>query len=279
LKRLGGPVSTCASTIATKPPCPARLCGFEVRTALASAMTPLLVVLHRSRRAPCNTPRRPKVAAAAAAQQITRVQKQEERRRQAAMLESALLQLFQREEPNIIRVRDCLTRLARLDPRPNTAVKGDWIIFWASREGCVDRVFGSGATNEWWLNLQEFLIRLSSRKEGRLVEGIEIIRKVGPFPNQSNSLKGTYEPYGTNGLRINFTEIQSDDGKDVEVEGKIVKDKAVEVDVIYSSPGILALQTQDEAGECDFFVLTPIDDLEREREKLLGLERRRYLLN
>lgn len=211
---------------------------------------------------------------------LTKAERQEKKREEAAMLEAALLQLFEKEEPDIFKVRELLTRLARLTPRPNTAITGDWIIFWASREGCVDRVFGTGVTEEnWWLEMQEFLLRLSTRKEGRVVEAAEVLRKVGPFPNQSNSLKGTYVTQGTNGLRLVFNDISSDEGLEVEVEGNKIKEKVVEVDVIYSSKGILAMQTMDDGGECDFFVLTPIRDLQREVNKLLGLERRRFFFN
>lgn len=196
------------------------------------------------------------------------------------MLESALLALFEKEQPSIYKVRDCLTRLARFTSRPNQSVAGDWIIFWASREGCVDKTFGTGVTvDDVWLEMQEYLIRLGSRKEGRTCEGAEILRKVGPFPNLSNSMKGKYEITGTNGLRIIFDDIKTDEDKDVSVKGENLKEKVVEVDVIYSSPAVIAMQTEDENGECDFYVLTPVRDLRREVNKFLGAERRRFLFN
>merc|ERR1712176_1044747 len=121
--------------------------------------------------------------------------------------------------------------------------------------------------DDMWMHMQEYLIRIGSRKEGRVVEAAEILRRVGPFPNQSNSLKGTYVVNGTNGLQINFNKIATDE------------EKKVDVDVIYSSQAMIAIQTLDEGGECDFFVLTPIKDLQRRLNKELGLERRRFFFN
>lgn len=197
------------------------------------------------------------------------------------MLEAALLDLlYETDEPDILKVRDCLTRLSQLNPTPNTTIQGNWIIYWASKEGVVDKVFGTGVTiDDDWLTMQEFLFRITSKKEGRVIEGAEIIRRIGPFPNQSNSLKGKYAIAGTNGLRIIFDMIQTDDEKDVEVKGEIVSTKEIVVDVIYSSKELVAMQTTDDGGECDFFVLTPIEDLEKERNRLVGGERRRYFFN
>lgn len=196
------------------------------------------------------------------------------------MLESALLSLFEKEQPSIYKVREILTRLASLVKRPNQAIAGDWIVFWASREGCVDKTFGTGVTeDDMWLQMQEFLLRFSSRKEGRTVQAAEVIRKVGPFPNLSNSMSGKYEIMGTNGLRMTFDEIQTDESKDVEVKGAKITEKVVDVDVIYSSPQLIAMQTEDESGECDFYVLTPVRDIKREVNKLLGLERRRFFFS
>lgn len=200
---------------------------------------------------------------------------------QAGLLEAALLDLFEDGgEPSIFKVRDCLTRLARLTKTPNTLVAGHWIIYWASREGVVDRIFGTGQTlKDDWLQLQEFLLRITSKKEGRVIEAAEIIRRVGPFPNQSNSLKGSYGIMGTNGLKIVFDRIKTDEEKDVEVDGEKVSAKEIDVDVIYASKKVLAMQTTDEGGECDFFVLTPIESLEQERNRLVGGERRRFFFN
>jgi len=205
------------------------------------------------------------------------------KKQETAILETALLNLFKdTEAPDIFKIRDVLTRLARLTPKPNTAVSGNWIILWASREGCVDKTFTSGATNDvWWLELQEYVLRLSRRKEGRIAEAFEILRKVGPFPNQSNSLRGTYTTNGTNGLQITFTEFKTDDGSEVKLaDDSVVKKKEVDLDVIYSSKNILAMQTTEEAtGECDFFVLTPVDSIENECARQLGEERRRFFFN
>ena len=86
--------------------------------------------------------------------------------------------------------------------------------------GGVDKLFGTGMTDEgWWLQLQEYLLRLSTKKQGREAEAIEIIRKVGPFPNQSNRLKGSYVPSGTNRLKMIFKEFTTDEGKDMKVRG------------------------------------------------------------
>lgn len=186
-----------------------------------------------------------------------------------------MLDLFQDEEPSIYKVRDCLMRLSKNCPRPNQQIQGDWIIFWASREGCVDKLFGTGMTEPWWMEMQEYLIRIGSRKEGRVVEAAEVIRRVGPFPNQSNSLKGTYSIAGTNSLQFRFTEIKTDDEK--EIEG--CKEKVIDVDVIYSSANMVALQYEDTSGECDFYVLTPVEDLTREVNRLVGAERARYFFN
>jgi len=203
-------------------------------------------------------------------------------RAEKEMLESVIKELFDRsDEPDIFQVRDCLSRLARLSKRPNTTISGDWVIFWASREGCVDRLFGSGITEEeggiggfFKYVTQEYYIRIGSRKDGRSVEGAEVLRKVGPFPNQFNSFKGTYEVIGTTGLRIVFNKIQTDEEKDLEVKGEVLSEKTIEVDVIYSSKGMVCLQKQDSAGEFDFFVLTPVEDVNVEVNKLLGAERK-----
>lgn len=196
------------------------------------------------------------------------------------MLESALLALFEKETPSIYKVRDCLTRLARLASRPNQALAGDWIIFWTSRQGAVDKTFGTGLSLEDdWVEMQEYLIRIGSRKDGRKFEGAEVLRKVGPFPNFSNSMRGKYEIMGTNALRVTFTDIKTDEDKDVEVGGNVLKEKVVDVDVIYSSPALIAMQTEDASGECDFYVLTPVRDVQREVNKFLGLERRRFFFN
>ena len=94
-------------------------------------------------------------------------------------------------------------RLAKTNKKPNQNLAGDWIIFWASREGCqkprllrlqkemprgVDKLFGTGMTDEgWWLQLQddfvcceslceslceEYLLRLSSKKQGGTSFGV-----------------------------------------------------------------------------------------------------------
>lgn len=196
-------------------------------------------------------------------------------------MEAALLTLFKSDAPDIYEVRSCLTRLATLTTRPNSSIVGDWIIFWASKEGSVDTTFGTGITlNNWWLKLQEYLIRFRNRKEGRTVEAFEILRKVGPFPNQSTHLKGTYVAAGTNGLQIDFQDMRTDEGTDIKLaDGTVMLKKSVVLDVIYSSPKILAIQAQDSNGECDFFVLTPVEDVQREADRLTGQERRKYFLN
>ena len=56
---------------------------------------------------------------------------------ETGMLEGALKTLFQRmDEPDIFKVREILMRLAKTNKKPNQNLAGDWIIFWASREGC-----------------------------------------------------------------------------------------------------------------------------------------------
>jgi len=197
---------------------------------------------------------------------------------QAAVIEGAILQLFQDEEPSIYKVRDCLASLGKLVKKPNTSVAGDWIIFWASREGSVDKVFGPGVTKDWWLQMPEYLIRFSTKQGGRVVEAAEVIRKVGPFPNQSNSLKGVYSVAGTNGLQIKYNKIQTDEEEDLPIPGG-GEEMVIDVDVIYSSKTMLALQWQDTSGECDFFVLTPVEDTQRELDKLTGAERARFFFN
>ncbi|CAJ1429322.1 unnamed protein product, partial [Effrenium voratum] len=211
---------------------------------------------------------------------LMKKKQQKVREMEVGMLEGALTTLFKRmEEPDIFKVREILMRLAKTNPRPNQKLTGDWIIFWASREGCVDKLFGSGVTEEgWWLQMQEYLLRLSNKKQGRKVEAIEIVRKVGPFPNQSNSLKGTYAASGTNRLKIVFTEMKTDEGKDIEPRGG--KDKmVVDVDVIYSSKNMIALQWEDANGECDFYVLTPVNSILEERDKYVGTSRARNFFN
>eukprot|EP00931_Biecheleriopsis_adriatica_P122796 TRINITY_DN97839_c0_g1_i1.p2 TRINITY_DN97839_c0_g1~~TRINITY_DN97839_c0_g1_i1.p2 ORF type:complete len:294 (+),score=56.10 TRINITY_DN97839_c0_g1_i1:55-936(+) len=211
---------------------------------------------------------------------LTKQNKRKMKEMEAGMLEGALLTLFQRMEdaPDIYKVREILGKLAKLNPRPNQNLAGDWIIFWASREGCVDKLFGTGMTDEgWWMQLQEFLLRLGPSKKGRIAEAAEIIRKVGPFPNQSNSLKGKYAPTGTNRLRIIFDEIKTDDGKELTVrEGER---KVVDCDVIYSSKTMMALQWEDANGECDFYVLTPVDDIKKKVDEFVGTAKARTFFN
>lgn len=200
-----------------------------------------------------------------------------------AILETALLNVFKdTESPDIFKIRDLLTRLARLTPKPNKLVAGNWIIYWASREGCVDRAFTSGCAKDvWWLELQEFVLRLSRRKEGKKAEAFEILRKVGPYPNQSNSLRGEYTTSGVNGLQIKFTEFKTDDGNEVELaDGTVVTEKVIDLDVIYASPKILAVQsTENETGECDFYVMNAVDSIENECARQVGEERRRFFFN
>mmetsp|Transcript_88200 Transcript_88200/g.227416 ORF Transcript_88200/g.227416 Transcript_88200/m.227416 type:complete len:326 (+) Transcript_88200:54-1031(+) len=201
----------------------------------------------------------------------------EAKEEEAARMEGELLDLFNLEQPDIYEMRSLLTKLAKLSKRPNQTITGDWIIFWASKEFAVDKVFGTGMTggDAWWMQMQEYLLRIGSRKEGRPVEAYECVRRVGPFPNQSNRMQGTYEITGTNGLQLNFTEIQTDDEK--EIDG--CKEKTVNVDVIYSSKKILAMQYEGADGECDFFVCTPVADVRKMTDKLMGAERARFFFN
>lgn len=196
------------------------------------------------------------------------------------MLEGALLQLFDRgDDPDIYKVREILMRLAKTNPRPNQTVAGDWIIFWASREGCVDKLFGTGMTNDgWWMKLQEYLIKFGSRKGGRILEAAEVIRKVGPYPNQSNSLKGIYTVAGTNRLQITFNEMKTDGGSELPFPNN-EKEKVIVLDVVYSSPKMVCLQWEDENGECDFYVLTPVENIYSEVDRLVGTTRARYFFN
>jgi len=199
---------------------------------------------------------------------------------EAKMLEAALLKLFEYDEPDIFKVRDILSRLARLSKKPNAQIFGDWMIFWASARGCVDKVFGTGVTfKDQWVTLQEYLLRLSTKKEGRLVEAAEVLRRVGPFPNEHNIMKGVYAVSGTTTLRITFDDIKTQSDKKLELPDGATE-KIIDLNVIYSSKGILAMQyTDEESGECDFFVCTPVDDMQTELKKLLGLDRRRFLFN
>lgn len=196
------------------------------------------------------------------------------------MLEGALLQLFDRgDDPDIYKVREILMRLAKTNPRPNQTVAGDWIIFWASREGCVDKLFGTGMTNDgWWMKLQEYLIKFGSRKGGRIIEAAEVIRKVGPYPNQSNSLRGIYTVAGTNRLQITFNEMKTDGGSDIPFPNN-EKEKVIVLDVVYSSPKMVCLQWEDENGECDFYVLTPVENIYSEVDRLVGTTRARNFFN
>jgi len=188
--------------------------------------------------------------------------------------------------PDIFLMREILGRLSRFDPTPNRNIQGDWIIYWASKERAVDEIFGTGITIDsedmfgfGALVLDEFLLQFSSRKQGRKVLGVEVAKKTGPFPNQSNVLKGTHSIVGTRGLKIQFDDIKTAGADDVEVKGEKILSKTVEVDVLYASKGMIALQTEAEAGEYDFFVLTPIDDIYSKHEQLLGQHRRRFLFN
>merc|ERR1719253_263792 len=124
--------------------------------------------------------------------------------------------------------------------------------------------------------MQEYLLRFSTRREGRKVVGVEVIRKTGPFPNQANLMKGTYQIAGTRGLTITYNDIQTEGDEDVEVDGKKVLSKTVELDVLYASDGLVAFQTE---GEEDFFVLTPIEDIRQKQSQLLGRERARFFFN
>lgn len=198
--------------------------------------------------------------------------------------ESNILELFKlTEEPSIYTVRAALATLAKLCPRPNANIQGDWIIFWASREGCVDRVFGTGKTDVgWWYQMQEFLLRFGSKKEGKVCEAAEIIRRVGPFPNEANSLKGSYLTAGTTGLKIVFTEVKTVDGREIELQdGTFAKQKKIiKCDVIYSSEKMVALQAEDKkSGEFEFYILTPVENIRTEVNRLLGAERARFLFN
>jgi hypothetical protein len=206
------------------------------------------------------------------------------------MLEASLLKLFdETDEPDIFVMRETLSRLAGLVPKPNADIIGSWIIYWANREGATDRVFGTGATIEengaFGLGfggkvLQEFLIRFFPKREGRRVEAAEIIRKLGPFPNESNVMKGSYEAEGTRGLSIKLDDIKTLAGEEVEVKGEKIASKKIQLDVLYASKTMVALQAEGEQeGDFEFFVLTPIEDMNRKQEQLLGLERRRFLFN
>jgi len=207
------------------------------------------------------------------------------REMEVEMMEGALLQIFERDTPDIYKVREILMRLSRTQKQPNQGVVGDWIIFWASREGCVDRLWGTGMTSEgWWLPpiMEEFLLQFGTKKDGRTMAGAEILRKVGPFPNQSNSLKGTYAVAGTNRLVITWTEMKTDDGKEVrfkDKEGANAEEKVVDIDVIYSSPKMVVLQEEDANGECDFYVLTPVENLQSEVDRLVGTTRAKTFFN
>eukprot|EP00929_Paragymnodinium_shiwhaense_P016733 TRINITY_DN12535_c0_g1_i1.p1 TRINITY_DN12535_c0_g1~~TRINITY_DN12535_c0_g1_i1.p1 ORF type:complete len:315 (+),score=75.24 TRINITY_DN12535_c0_g1_i1:61-1005(+) len=188
---------------------------------------------------------------------------------QAALLESVLLTLFQADTPDIFRVRDCLTRLARLDPRPNSSIAGEWMIFWASKEGCVDQIFGTETTiDDPWKKIKEYMIRFTGKKQGRFVEGAEIVQPVGPFPNRQNSLFGKYAIMGTTSMRITFDDVQDDEKKAITFKDG-AKEKVIDLNVIYASKRLVAMQWSDESGECDFFVLTPVE-WEEKRKKLLG---------
>lgn len=199
---------------------------------------------------------------------------------EAQMLERGLLELFDRmEEPDIYKVREILMRLAKLTPKPNQKLAGDWIIFWASREGCVDKLFGCGATDEgWYMQLNEYMLRFSTAKKGRVVEAAEIIRKVGPFPDRSYRMKGKYTIQGVNGLKIVFTDLKEPDGKEMEARGG--KDKIViDCDVLYSSKTMIAMQWEDNNGECDFYVLTPVEDIDAKADEFTGVSKAKTFFN
>merc|ERR1711982_76144 len=101
-----------------------------------------------------------------------------------------------------------------------------------------------------------------------------VLRRVGPFPNQSNTMKGTYKATGTTGLTMEFTDIQTDQGKHVELEnGLRIADKQVVLDCIYSSKTMLAFQSQEEDGECDFYVCTPLDNIYDKLDSLTTKDR------
>eukprot|EP00933_Yihiella_yeosuensis_P063303 TRINITY_DN66412_c0_g1_i1.p1 TRINITY_DN66412_c0_g1~~TRINITY_DN66412_c0_g1_i1.p1 ORF type:complete len:337 (+),score=49.33 TRINITY_DN66412_c0_g1_i1:40-1011(+) len=196
---------------------------------------------------------------------------------EVTMLEGSLLQIFdQRDEPDIFKMREIMMRLAKLCARPNQTITGDWIIFWASRDGCVDKLFGTGMTKEWYFILQEYLLRFKKLKNrGKVIrycEAHEILRKVGPFPMQSNCFKGSYKAEGPHQLQITFNDIRTDDDKPI-VEKEDGNDKEIVLDIIYSSPKLLIFQSEDDNGECDFYVCTPIDDIIKKRDKLVGADK------
>jgi len=275
---LPGPATSLAGLpTASRPPPRAeprsRGAGLQAWPLVASSVS-ALALLGRSRRTACGATGMGGEAG------LLKKNRKKMREMEVEMMEGALKTLFKRmDEPDIYKVREILMRLAKTNPRPNQNLTGDWVIFWASREGCIDKLFGSGMTDEgWWMQLQEYLLRFGKKKEGRVCEAIEIIRKVGPFPNQSNCLRGKYECSGTNRLKIVFKEMKTDDGKDLEFrEGK---DKmVVDVDVIYSSKKMIAIQWEDSNGECDFYVLNRVSDIIAERDKFVGTSRARFFFN
>lgn len=200
----------------------------------------------------------------------------------AEIVESALVTFIEENdpEPDIFKIRELMARLTKYQDRQNRALAGDWIMLWASRPDAVAKVWCSGITDSiWQLELEEYLIRFGTRKAGRLISAREVLRKIGPFPNRSVTLLGYYKIGGSTELQIIFDDYTMDvEEPDAKMfNGR--KKKVSDLNVIYSSPRLIACQWQGPDGECDFFVFTPIEDIDRMNNKLLGAERKRFFWN
>jgi len=164
---------------------------------------------------------------------------------------------------------------------PNLKMPGDWEFLWASNQASVDRFFGSGYTDDsWQYNLCEYLLRVERKKknrgeiessnEGSKCEAFEIIRKAGPYPDQYNCLKGKWAAADENRLQLVFNQAETDTGNPLTFRHK-KKRMVVRLMVIYASKTLAALQTEDEEGKCDFYVMKHIEDIETRRDELIGI--------
>jgi len=216
---------------------------------------------------------------------VTREERREKLQKEVKLLEGVLLELLEKDVPNIFKVREILARLSKTQKKPNQKLDGDWMLFWASRDLIVEKVWSTGVHMKNDLTeLKEIVLRLGGRKEGRLIEATEIYSRVGPFGNFANTLLGTYAVDGPTALQIRFDQfkdyvMEGDEAADIDLpDGQ--KEKILDLDVIYSSKKLIALQSSEtENGECDFYILTKVPGYEEQVKEFLGLNRVRTLFN
>jgi len=202
-------------------------------------------------------------------------------RKEVRLLEGVLLELLEdKDEPNIYKVREILARLSKTQKRPNQKLDGDWEVYWASRDSIVEKVWGTGLTvGDALVELKEIVLQLGNRKAGRVVEAAEITSRIGPFPNTANLMKGQYSAEGATSVELVFDMFEDLNGEPIELPGGLRK-KVLNLDVIYASKNMIALQSQETSNnECDFYVLKAVEDYEMKRDEFLGLTRRKYFFN